>query len=273
MLQSFKEGVVIPILQITRRSSPPSNLDNQTPQSQCQKELIMTKEVGKNNKSSIASVTSVSRSLSSEKPNKPIPKCWCSTLSTPGKLVYCAQNDRLNPGRAYYCCANTPACSFFAWRETNEEWKKMKETINTSSNGGVTTKTEATDLKPSITMITSSNVILQQQQLQQKTSTVTVVPHNNTPRNDKNVIQRTTLLLMSPPLFDVHPQFKRTMTTEEFVPENDEKEENVKDKKKPYQSSLPIAIPTRRKSHCGDSLDLARINWSNSTLREEGEVC
>jgi len=269
MLQSFKEGV----LYITKRErSPPlqpSNLiDNKNQKEQKIKEEEVTK---KNNNSSISS-------------EKPIPKCWCP-ISKNGNLVYCVANDRLNPGRAFYQCANIPSCSFFALRETNEEWKKMKETsdgVSSSTTTTTTTKIEVVDLKSSImTTITSSNAILQQQQQQQQTSTTVtnsnvVQPHYDTQKNNhQNVVRNTTLLLMSPPLFDVHPQYKRTMT-EEFIPENNnEIEKNVKDKKKPYQSSLPIPIPvrmtTRRKSHCGDSLE-QMVNWSNSTLRKEGEV-
>jgi len=59
---------------------------------------------------------------------KPVPLCWCP-LSAPGKLSFRDASDRLNPGRAFYQCGNRPSCSFFAWRETNEEYKRVREAV------------------------------------------------------------------------------------------------------------------------------------------------
>eukprot|EP01087_Luapelamoeba_hula_P006448 TRINITY_DN1652_c0_g1_i2.p1 TRINITY_DN1652_c0_g1~~TRINITY_DN1652_c0_g1_i2.p1 ORF type:complete len:276 (+),score=57.51 TRINITY_DN1652_c0_g1_i2:317-1144(+) len=76
---------------------------------------------------------------------KPVPKCWCP-LSAPAKVCYRAKDDRLNPGRAYYECNNIPSCSFFAWRETNDEYKLIKDaptqpTTSTQQQPTVTTPT------------------------------------------------------------------------------------------------------------------------------------
>jgi len=66
--------------------------------------------------------------LAVEACGKPPPLCWCPQ-SGPGKLSFCEANDRLNPGRAFYRCGKR-SCSFFAWRVTNEEYKKEKEALN-----------------------------------------------------------------------------------------------------------------------------------------------
>jgi len=177
---------------------------------------------------------------------KPPPKCWCP-LGAPGKLGFCAQSDRLNPGRAFWKCARVPACSFFAWRDSNEEYKALREKSATAEP--ITSTIQSQQTQPSQTT---------QPRQTHATQQAKAVPPALPPVIMKKAEKET---LFGVRVSDVSEEKRKKKEKKlrklYWVDSEDEDDELEMEEEpmdaedtspRPYKSSSPIPIPTRRSS-------------------------
>jgi len=167
---------------------------------------------------------------------KPPPLCWCP-ISGPGKLSFRDASDRLNPNRAFYQCGNRPSCSFFAWRETNEEYKKARDEAASAS----TLSIQQSDTQQPVTTTTTTTTTMTKTILPEKA----LIPTKAEPNTGGGVIKKKKKKSSN--------KREKIGAPEDITEESSSSATTDTQRHRPYPCSNPIAIPSVSRSCCTNS--------------------